>query len=58
MNYRIATLATLRAEKMASLRAELRAASLSEYDNYANEYVDPHEEMYIEYLAEWDKKHL
>ncbi len=58
MNYRIATLATLWAEKMASLRAELRAASLSEYDNYANEYVDPHEEMYIEYLAEWDKKHL
>ncbi|HCE2343444.1 TPA: hypothetical protein NGT77_004586 [Vibrio parahaemolyticus] len=58
VNYRIATLATLRAEKMASLRAELNAASRSEYEHYDNDYVDPQEEMYIEYLAEWDKKHL
>ncbi len=58
VNYRIATLATLRAEKMASLRAELNASSLSEYEHYASDYVDPSEKMYLEYLADWDKKHL
>ncbi len=58
VNYRIATLATLRADKMASLRAELNASSLSEYEHYASDYVDPSEKMYLEYLADWDKKHL
>ncbi len=39
VNYRIATLATLRAEKMASLRAELNASSLSEYEHYASDWL-------------------
>ncbi|WP_417560277.1 hypothetical protein [Marinomonas sp.] len=58
VNYKIATLASLRAEKMESLRANLNAASLSENDYYASDYIDPHEEMYNEYLAQWDTKNL
>ncbi|EGQ8006790.1 hypothetical protein N5K32_004572 [Vibrio parahaemolyticus] len=56
--FKIATLATLRAEKMASLKADIDAASCSEHDYYAQGYVDPHEEMYMTYLSEWDSKHL
>lgn len=53
--FKIATLAALRAEKIASLRAEIDATSHREYEQG---YVDPHEEMYMKYLSEWDSKHL
>ena len=54
--YKIARLATLRAEKMSSLRAELN--SMHDRDDQYSDYIDPEEEMYLSYLAEWDKANL
>lgn len=55
-NYKIAMLATLRAEKMANLRVELdmKYEDPNEYDAH----IDPEEEMYNEYLSKWDNENL
>lgn len=55
-NYKIATLATRRADEMDYLRSCLNAQYHS-HDEH-NDYVDPEEEIYQEYLAKWDKENL
>ncbi|WP_462171253.1 hypothetical protein [Pseudoalteromonas xiamenensis] len=55
-NYKVATLASLRADKMADLRACLNEQYRS-HDEY-HDCVDPEEEMYQEHLSKWDKENL
>ncbi len=56
-DYKIAMLATLRADRMLYLRTEIDSKNQS-YSEYDNDYIDPDIEMYNEYLASWDRENL
>ena len=55
-NYKIAVLATLRADQMTHLRGLLNA-TYEQHDEYSGQ-VDSDEERYNEYLDEWDSENL